>query len=72
MDHSERVHENNPILNVLSIAVLIGLVMFVAWGTTYTAQAITGKRLIQQGRGFVPVAASHTNHTDNAAYNVRK
>ena len=59
LGHPPLMHENNPILNVLSIGLLIGLVLIAVWGTTFAAQAITGKRLTQHGRGFGTVSASH-------------
>jgi len=57
------MHEHNPIENVLGIGVLIGVVLILLWGTTFAAQAITGKRLIQHGMGFGAVVGSHNSHT---------
>ena len=57
LDHPPLMHENNSIVNVLSIVLLIGLLLIAVRGTTFAAEAITGKRLPQHGRGFGAVSA---------------
>jgi hypothetical protein len=59
MDHPRLMYEKNPILNMLSIGLLIGLLLIAVWGTTFAAQAITGKSLTQHGRGCGTMSVSH-------------
>jgi len=50
------MHENNSIVNVVITGALIALVLVAVWGTTFAAQAITGKCVIRHGYGKVCVA----------------
>ena len=57
-NHRLHVHKNS-IADVLITVVLIGLVLVTVWGTTFAAQAITGRRTIQHGRCWGAVSAPH-------------
>lgn len=54
------MHENNTILNFLSILMLIGLVLIAVWGTTFAAQAITGKHP-KVAWNYRPIKLCHNN-----------
>jgi hypothetical protein len=55
------MHENNPVLNALGIGFVIGLLMVAVWGTTFTAQAITGRSLARQGKGGSALTVPNQN-----------
>jgi len=57
MAHRLDMHRNNTIDNAVVTGVLIGVVMLIVWGTTFVAQAVTGRTVIQQRHEFGLVAA---------------